>query len=34
MGAVMLILGNFLADILLKVVDPRVKLGEDASGSR
>jgi peptide/nickel transport system permease protein len=34
MGAVMLILGNFLADILLKVVDPRVKLGEDSSTAR
>jgi len=29
MGAVMLILGNLLADLLLKVVDPRVKLGAD-----
>ena len=30
MGAAMLILGNFLADVLLKVVDPRIKLGDDA----
>jgi len=28
MGAVMLILGNLLADILLKFVDPRVQLGD------
>ncbi|MCL6436715.1 MAG: ABC transporter permease [Leptolyngbyaceae cyanobacterium HOT.MB2.61] len=27
MGAVMLIIGNLLADLLLKVVDPRIKLG-------
>ncbi len=27
MGAVMLITGNLLADLLLKVVDPRIKLG-------
>jgi peptide/nickel transport system permease protein len=26
MGAVMLIMGNFLADILLKVIDPRIRL--------
>jgi peptide/nickel transport system permease protein len=26
MGAVMLIIGNLLADLLLKVVDPRIKL--------
>lgn len=29
MGAVMLILGNLLADLLLKVVDPRIKLGAE-----
>lgn len=29
MGAVMLIMGNLLADLLLKVVDPRIKLGEE-----
>jgi len=29
MGAFMLIIGNILADILLKVVDPRIKLGVD-----
>ncbi len=29
MGAAMLILGNLLADILLKFVDPRIQLGED-----
>ncbi|HIK18271.1 MAG TPA: ABC transporter permease [Leptolyngbyaceae cyanobacterium M33_DOE_097] len=29
MGAVMLILGNLLADLLLKVADPRIKLGSD-----
>ena len=29
MGAVMLIMGNLLADLLLKVVDPRIKLGAD-----
>lgn len=29
MGATMLILGNFLADILLKLVDPRIKLNDD-----
>jgi peptide/nickel transport system permease protein len=28
-GAVMLILGNLLADLMLKVVDPRIKLGDD-----
>ncbi len=28
MGAVMLILGNLLADLLLKAVDPRIQLGE------
>lgn len=28
MGAVMLILGNLLADLLLKLVDPRIKLGD------
>ena len=28
MGAAMLILGNLLADLLLKVVDPRIQLGE------
>lgn len=28
MGAVMLIVGNLLADLLLKVVDPRIKLDE------
>jgi peptide/nickel transport system permease protein len=28
MGAVMLILGNLLADLLLKVVDPRIKLSD------
>lgn len=28
MGATMLIMGNLLADILLKVADPRIKLGE------
>jgi peptide/nickel transport system permease protein len=28
MGAVMLILGNLLADLMLKVVDPRIKLKE------
>ncbi len=27
-GAVMLIIGNLLADLLLKVVDPRIQLGE------
>lgn len=26
MGAVMLIIGNLLADLLLKAVDPRIKL--------
>jgi peptide/nickel transport system permease protein len=26
MGAVMLILGNLLADLLLKVADPRIRL--------
>jgi peptide/nickel transport system permease protein len=26
MGAVMLILGNLLADLLLKSIDPRIKL--------
>ncbi|MGA1626038.1 MAG: ABC transporter permease, partial [Prochlorothrix sp.] len=31
MGAVMLILGNLLADLLLKLVDPRVKLGGEVS---
>jgi peptide/nickel transport system permease protein len=31
MGAAMLILGNFLADILLKVVDPRIKLDDRGS---
>lgn len=29
MGAAMLIIGNLLADLLLKVVDPRIKLGSD-----
>lgn len=29
MGAVMLILGNLLADLLLKAVDPRIKLGAE-----
>jgi peptide/nickel transport system permease protein len=29
MGALMLIVGNILADILLKIVDPRIKLGVD-----
>lgn len=29
MGAVMLIAGNLLADLLLKVVDPRIKLGDE-----
>jgi peptide/nickel transport system permease protein len=29
MGAVMLILGNLLADLLLKVVDPRITLGDE-----
>lgn len=29
MGAIMLILGNLLADLLLKAVDPRIKLGSD-----
>ncbi|MDX2244368.1 MAG: ABC transporter permease [Leptolyngbyaceae cyanobacterium bins.302] len=29
MGAALLILGNLLADLLLKVVDPRIKLGDD-----
>jgi peptide/nickel transport system permease protein len=28
-GAAMLIIGNLLADLLLKVVDPRIKLGAD-----
>lgn len=28
-GAAMLILGNLLADLLLKMVDPRIKLGSD-----
>lgn len=28
MGAVMLIVGNLLADLLLKAVDPRIKLGD------
>lgn len=28
-GAAMLIIGNLLADLLLKVVDPRIKLGND-----
>ena len=28
MGATMLIIGNLLADLLLKVVDPRIQLGE------
>lgn len=31
MGAAMLILGNFLADILLKVVDPRIQLNDHSS---
>jgi len=26
MGAVMLVLGNLLADVLLKLVDPRINL--------
>ncbi len=29
MGAVMLIVGNLLADLLLRVVDPRIKLGAE-----
>lgn len=29
MGATLLIVGNLLADLLLKVVDPRIKLGDD-----
>lgn len=29
MGAVMLILGNLIADIVLKFIDPRIQLGED-----
>ena len=29
MGAVMLIIGNLLADLLLKAVDPRIKLGAE-----
>jgi peptide/nickel transport system permease protein len=29
MGAVMLIAGNLLADLLLKAVDPRIKLGDE-----
>lgn len=29
MGAAMLILGNLLADLLLKLVDPRIRLGDD-----
>jgi peptide/nickel transport system permease protein len=29
MGATLLIIGNLLADLLLKVVDPRIKLGAD-----
>ncbi|MBC6419269.1 MAG: ABC transporter permease, partial [Prochloron sp. SP5CPC1] len=28
MGATMLIVGNLLADLLLKAVDPRIKLAE------
>ncbi|EKQ67586.1 ABC-type dipeptide/oligopeptide/nickel transport system, permease component [Leptolyngbyaceae cyanobacterium JSC-12] len=28
-GATMLIIGNLLADLLLKLVDPRIKLGDD-----
>ena len=28
MGAVLLIVGNLLADLLLNVVDPRIKLSE------
>jgi peptide/nickel transport system permease protein len=31
MGAAMLILGNFLADILLKIVDPRIQLNDHSS---
>jgi peptide/nickel transport system permease protein len=31
MGATMLILGNFLADILLKIVDPRIELDDRGS---
>jgi peptide/nickel transport system permease protein len=31
MGAAMLILGNFLADILLKFVDPRIELKNSSS---
>ncbi|MGB8701312.1 MAG: ABC transporter permease [Thermosynechococcaceae cyanobacterium] len=31
MGAAMLILGNFLADLLLKVADPRIQLGDRAA---
>jgi peptide/nickel transport system permease protein len=30
MGATMLIIGNLLADLLLKVVDPRIKLGDES----
>lgn len=30
MGAVMLIVGNLLADLLLSVVDPRIQLDEQA----
>lgn len=30
MGAAMLIAGNLIADLLLKVVDPRIKLGDDS----
>ncbi len=30
MGATLLIVGNLLADLLLKVVDPRIKLGADS----
>jgi len=28
MGAVLLIVGNLLADLLLKVVDPRIRLSD------
>jgi peptide/nickel transport system permease protein len=31
LGATMLILGNFLADLLLKIVDPRIQLNDQAS---
>jgi peptide/nickel transport system permease protein len=28
LGTLMLVIGNLLADLLLKAVDPRIKLGE------